>query len=196
MIALPKHKMNVDQFLAWAEAQPKEAGRFELWDGEVIAKHGPAGDEMNAERNKHAIAKGEVYVALRAAIRLSGLPWRALVDGPSIRFSDGKLVEPDVVACLGAEIDPNAMEVTNPAIVVEVLSPSTQKLDLSWKLEAYFTLPSIQHYLVVDPDKPVVIHHKRGQGEIIETRFVATPALRLDPPGLVVDLTEVLAVQR
>jgi CHAD domain-containing protein len=39
MIVLPKHKMTADEFLAWAETLPKEAGKFELWDGEVIVKH-------------------------------------------------------------------------------------------------------------------------------------------------------------
>ena len=66
MIALPKHKMTADEFLAWAESLPKEAGKFELWDGEVIVKHGPAG-QMNAERSQHWEVKGAVYRATRPA---------------------------------------------------------------------------------------------------------------------------------
>ena len=36
-------------------------------------------------------------------------------------------------------------------IVVEVLSPSTRHIDASKKLAGYFRLPSVAHYLIVDP---------------------------------------------
>jgi hypothetical protein len=78
MIVLPKHKMTADEFLAWAEALPKEAGKFELWDGDVIVKHGPAG-QMNAERSQHWDVKGAAYRALHDAIRRAGLEHRALI---------------------------------------------------------------------------------------------------------------------
>ncbi len=64
MIALPKHKMTADEFLVWAESLPKEAGKFELWDGEVIVKHGPAG-QQNAERSQHWEVKGATFAALQ-----------------------------------------------------------------------------------------------------------------------------------
>jgi Uma2 family endonuclease len=192
MIALPKHKMTADEFLAWAESLPKEAGRFELWDGDVIVKHGPAG-QMNAERSQHWEVKGAMFAALREAIKRAGLPCFAAIDGASVRLSNAKLVEPDVLVYCGQKVPRDVLEVPNPQIVVEVLSPSTSQMDLSVKLQGYFTVPSVQHYLVIDPDRPLLIHHKRGSGETIETRIVGSPSLRLDPPGLDVDLAEVLA---
>ena len=45
MIDLPKHRMTADEFLAWTEDVPKEAGIFELWDGEVVVRHGPGFEE-------------------------------------------------------------------------------------------------------------------------------------------------------
>ena len=192
MIALPKHKMTADEFLAWAEALPKEAGKFELWDGDVIVKHGPAG-QMNAERSQHWDVKGAMYVALREAIKRAGLPCFAAVDGASVRLSNAKLVEPDVLVYCGEKVPRDVLDVPNPLIVVQVLSPSTSQMDLGVKLQGYFALPSVQHYLVIDPDRPLLIHHKRGTGDAIETRIIGDPNLRLDPPGLDVDLAEVLA---
>ena len=61
MTDLPKHKMTADEFLSWAESLPREAGRYELWDGDVIVRHGPAGFE-NAERAQHWKVKGALYV--------------------------------------------------------------------------------------------------------------------------------------
>jgi hypothetical protein len=34
--------------------------------------------------------------------------------------------------------------------------------DAQMKLAGYFRLPSVAHYLVVDPDKPLFIHHARS----------------------------------
>ena len=163
MIALPKHKMTADEFLAWAENLPKEAGKFELWDGEVVVRHGPGFEE---ERSEHWDAKGAMYRALHDAIKRAGLPCLAAVDGPMV---------------------------PNPLILVEVLSPGTAKRDRGVKLEGYFTLPSLSHYLIIDPDRGLLTHHKRGAGSAIEAGIVAGPRLQLDPPGLDVDLTEVLA---
>jgi Uma2 family endonuclease len=84
-------------------------------------------------------------------------------------------------------------EVPIPLILVEVLSPSTKRRDHGAKLEGYFTLPSLWHYLIIDPDASRVIHHKRGAGNAIETEIVTGPRLQLDPPALEVDLTEALA---
>jgi hypothetical protein len=38
--------------------------------------------------------------------------------------------------------------------------------DLRDKLRGYFRVASIQHYLIVDPDKRIVIHHARGAGDV------------------------------
>ena len=42
---------------------------------------------------------------------------------------------------------------------------------------------SVEHYLIVDPDRQVMIHHKRG-GRCVETRILREGVVRLDPPGL------------
>jgi len=51
--------------------------------------------------------------------------------------------------------------VSNPVILVEVASPSTRDFDDTVKLTGYFSLPSVHHYLIVDPEGPPVIHHRR-----------------------------------
>jgi hypothetical protein len=57
-------------------------------------------------------------------------------------------------------------------------------LDHGVKLEGYFSLTSLVHYLILDPDRRVLIHHRRGEAGAIETRIVRDGALRLEPPGL------------
>jgi Uma2 family endonuclease len=82
------------------------------------------------------------------------------------------------------------LEVPTPIIVVEVLSPSTAGDDHGPKLTGYFSLPSVTHYLILDADRRVAIHHKRGVGDVIETRILSEGILRLDPPGLEIPIVE------
>ena len=90
----------------------------------------------------------------------------------------------------GQALPGNALEVPNPIVVVEVLSPSNAMKDLRDKLLGYFQVPSIVHYLIVDSDNRLVIHHARGSGDAIATRIVSNRSLRLDPPGIELDVTE------
>jgi Uma2 family endonuclease len=192
MIALPKRKMTADEFLTWAEGLPKEAGKFEVWDGEVIVTRGPSGFE-NAERSEHWAAKFAIARSLHDAVKREGLPCHVTGEGPSVRLANNRLVEPDALVYSGEEVPRGVLEVPNPLIVVEVLSPSTQRFDLGDKLDGYFAMPSLHHYLVVDPDLARLIHYPRGAAGAAEPHIVTGPRLRLDPPGLDVDLTEVLA---
>jgi Uma2 family endonuclease len=191
MTDLPTHKMTADEYLAWADTLPREAGRFELWDGDVIVRHGPAGFE-NAERAQHWDAKFAIARALYDAVRQAGLPCHVTSEGPSVRISNDRLAEPDALVYCGEKMPRWVLEVPSPVIVVEVLSPSTRLMDMGNKLRGYFTLPSLHHYLIVDPERGLLIHHRRGAGATTETQIVRGPRLQLDPPGLDVDLTEVL----
>ena len=74
------------------------------------------------------------------------------------------------------------MEVNDPVIVVEVISPSSRGVDPARSSPAYFSLPSVRHYLIVDTDKRVVIHHHRdGKRSGSASAIVREDQLSLDP---------------
>jgi Uma2 family endonuclease len=178
----PKQFMTVDEFLAWAEGRE---GRYELYHGQVYA--------MAPERTKHAETKFAVQTALAKGIRDAGLPCFMLPDGMTVRVSDDTAHEPDALVYCGPKLPGDAIEVPAPVIVVEVLSPSTRRIDGSAKLKGYFSLPSLHHYLIVDPDGPPVIHHQRQADGVILTRLVSEGALRLDPPWIEIDVASLTA---
>jgi Uma2 family endonuclease len=182
MSALPKQKMTVDEYLAWAEGQP---GRFELYAGTVYA--------MTPERAVHADVKFAVQSALRNAIRAKRLPCHMLPDGMTVRINRNTAHEPDALVYCGQKLPDSAIEVPSPVIVVEVLSPTTRYIDASAKLAGYFRLPSVHHYLIVDPDSRLVIHHQRGAQDSIATRIVSEETLRFDPPGLELKVSDFFA---
>lgn len=182
MSVQPKVRMTADEFLVWAEGRP---GRHELADGEVFS--------MSPERVRHAVTKFAAQTALRAAIRAGRLPCEMLPDGLSVRVDDRTVFEPDALVHCGARLDPDATTVSEPLIVVEVLSPSTKHVDTGFKFQGYFRLPSVQHYLILDTERRTVIHHRRGAGELIETRIAAVGELFLDPPGLTIGVGSLFA---
>ncbi len=169
--------MTVDQFLLWSEAQ---SGRWELHDGVPVA--------MSPERAIHALCKLACVNALSEAIKTAGLSCQAFPDGMTVRVNAKAAFEPDALVRCGKPVDPDAVEIDDAIIVVEVLSISSQNRDMSAKLQGYFQVPSILHYLVLDPFKRIVVHHARGDGDVILTRIVSSGAVQLDPPGLTIDV--------
>lgn len=141
---------------------------------------------MTRDRVGHAVTKFVAQTALRAAIRAGRLPCEMPPNGLSVRVDDRTGFEPDALVHGGARLDPDATTVSEPLIIVEVLSPSTKPVDPGFKFQGYFRLPSVQHDLILDTGRRTVIHHRRGAGELIETRIAASGELFLDPPGLTI----------
>jgi Uma2 family endonuclease len=179
MTAFTKLRMSADEFLAWTTRHPEEK-RHELAAGEVVA--------MSPERVRHNESKGNIYFALRQALRSQGLPCRTHTDGLSVRVDETTIYEPDAFVRCGDPLAGDTVEVTDPVIVVEVVSPSSQAIDSGAKLAGYFKLPSVRHYLIVDSTDRTVIHHTRTEDERIETCVVRSGPLSLDPPGLTVEV--------
>jgi Uma2 family endonuclease len=177
----PPGRMTVDQFVAWAMAQPE--GRFELVNGAVVA--------MAPERAAHARLKSEVWLALRTGIKSACLPCEALPDGMTVKIDEHTAYEPDAQVHCGERLADDIVIVPAPVIVVEVLSPSTATRDTGAKLADYFRVASLRHYLIVRTDRRTVIHHRRGDGDVIETRIVTAGSLQLDPPGITLDLGQI-----
>lgn len=182
MVTLPKPRMTVDTFLAWAEGQP---GRFELVDGEVFA--------IAPERAGHALVKYATQTALKRAIVAAGTGCHMMPDGMTVRIDATTTFEPDALVYCGPRMNIESIEVPDPVIVVEVQSPSTRSADAGLKLARYFSLASVAHYLMIDPVKRLVIHHRRGAEELIETRIATEGILDLTPPGLTLPVAELFA---
>jgi Uma2 family endonuclease len=91
-----------------------------------------------------------------------------MIDGMAVRIDDRTVYEPDALVRCGPPMPGDAIEVVDPTIVVEVVSPSSRGIDRGVKLASYFLLLSVRHYLIVDTDKRVVIHHRRDDEGRIE----------------------------
>ena len=179
--------MSVAAFLAWASDRP-EGERWELIEGTPVPVRGPShAHAMAAETVAHARIKRRIDHALTASLRARQLPCEVFVSGPKVEIDAYTAFEPDVmVTC--SEV-PEGLVVPEPVIVVEVLSPTTRDRDFTVKLAGYAALASLGHYLLVETERRLVVHHHRMPGEQdFRTSIARGGQLRLDPPGLELDV--------
>lgn len=178
----PPARMNFDEFMAWYKQQE---GHWELHDGVPVRLHDPARGQV--EQAGHVRAKHRIVRSLEDAIARAGCDCEALGDGMSVKIDDNVSYEPDALVYCGPLVEDDALVVPNPVIIVEVLSPSTAYKDTSDKLVDYFRLPTVEHYLVIDPKNGLVTHHFRD-GRHVSQRAVHGNKLQLTPPGIMVEL--------
>jgi Uma2 family endonuclease len=180
MTVAQRPKMRVDEFLAWADGRE---GKWELLDGTVVG--------MASERLGHGLTVHRVVSALQRAIATGCGSCYAVPDSVVVRIDDHTTFQPDALVYCGERLPDDTLVVEAPVVVVEVLSPGTATRDLRDKLVGYFRVPSIHHYVAVDTERRIVIHHRRGEGDLIETRIFGDGTLMLEPPGLSVAVEDV-----
>jgi len=185
-------RMNVAGFLEWASRRP-EGERWELIEGAPVPTRGPTpAHAMAAETVTHARIKRRIDHALTAALATGGHGCEVFVSGPKVQIDAETAFEPDVVvSCVEV---PQGVLVPEPLIVVEVLSESTRDRDFTIKLAGYASLTSVAHYLLVETRRRLIVHHHRAAGEPeFRTSIARDGILRLDPPGLDLDLDALYA---
>jgi len=174
-------RLTADAFVEWAMEQP--SGRFELLRGEVVA--------MAPERVGHARVKKHVLKAFDAALSAAGLECEAFADGVAVRIDESTVYEPDAMIRCGPMVPSEVVLIDDPVVVVEVVSPSSRSIDTGTKLADYFRLPSVRHYLFVEPAARRVTHYRRAEdGEIIARILGKDATLALDPPRIEVGVAD------
>ena len=178
--AAPPRFSDPRAFEAWATQQP---GKWELHDGVAVA--------MAPERLVHTQVKAQCWMAFRSAILANTLPCHTFVDGPLVPGPGARRFQPDVLVTCGERPKPDALLVEQPIILVEVLSPSTQTIDHDLKMESYFALPSVRHYLLVSSSRRMIVQHSRIDGGRLLTSLHSADPVELDPPGIRITLDDV-----
>jgi len=105
-------------------------------------------------------------LATELKIALRGRGWAVLPSDVKIMAS-GQMYYPDVSMVSGEIIYHGGKQivVTNPCLVAEVSSPSTEKFDRGEKLRQYLAIPTLQVYLLVSQDSPQIEMYSRGENE-------------------------------
>ncbi|MCA9779964.1 MAG: Uma2 family endonuclease [Candidatus Eremiobacteraeota bacterium] len=143
---------------------------------------------MSGGRNVHNLVATNTTASLWS--RLRGSPCKAYNSDTKIRIRHSdhtRFYYPDVsVVCTPNH--PNDLYQDQPALIVEVLSESTRRVDMGEKAEAYLTIPSLEVYLMIEPELPLVIVHRRQengfQREVIKGKdsILALPEIGVELP--------------
>ena len=171
-------KATVQEYFALERASDT---RHEYVDGEILALAGETPD--------HNVIAGNVYYRFRIAFETR--PCWAYIEGVRTRVTPTKYRYPDIAALCGeARFDQEKPpSLLNPQVIVEVLSPSTERTDRDSKFDEYKQLETLTDYVLVAQDRVEVTHYARQSAR----QWLVTIYVDLDEvlafPSLEVSLT-------
>ena len=170
--------MTVEQYLALDESSD---AKYEYLDGYVFLLRPPSSayDEQAADMSGGSVA----HAALCA--RIASLLDQALADGSCMvytsdarmRLAERQYLYPDIAVTCSEQ---TGTMLSNPVVVIEVLSPTTEKRDRGAKFKAYKALSSLQEYVLIGSEyKAIEVHRRDGnfwrqyhycEGDLVELK--------------------------
>ena len=135
--------MTPDEFLTWCLDQE---GKWELVNGEPIQM-------MAGGARRHDRVVINLIVALGP--RLAGGPCEPHTEDVAARMVGGNIRRPDLTIECGP-YEPDALTSAEPAVFFEVLSPTTRSFDFLRKPDEYRQVPTLKHFVIIDPQRPRV----------------------------------------
>ena len=156
--AQPQHRFDADAYLAW---EAKQSERHEYLRGEVFAMAG-------GTENHNTVALNAA-VALRS--HLKGTPCKVFISDMRVQVAAvDAYFYPDVVVRCQPKTAPDGKAISTdaPVLVVEILSDSTATWDRGGKFAAYRQLPSLQEYVLIDPQAQTVELYRRNAAQRFE----------------------------
>ncbi|HRO46844.1 Uma2 family endonuclease [Agriterribacter sp.] len=141
-VAYGKQKFTIEEYLAMEEAAVE---KHEYYRGEIFA--------MSGAKLPHNTISGNLFAEL--AVKLKGKKCRPYGSDQRIHIESNTLFTyPDISIICGEPITLNNDEwnVLNPAVIIEILSPSTKNYDRGEKFMLYRHIPTLQEYILVDSE--------------------------------------------
>ncbi len=155
--------------------------RHEYVDGYMFA--------MAGGTKAHNQISGNLYLMFRSHLR--NTPCRTYIADMKVA-TDNCFYYPDVVVSCRTKEEAADLYLTQPCLIVEVLSASTEHIDKREKLIAYQTIASLESYLIVAQDKPWVEHYQRtAQGTWTLNTYAEQSVIDLKCIALEIKLSEI-----
>lgn len=174
----PHHRYTYAEYLAYE----RDSGlKHEYFDGDIFAMAG-------GSRRHNALAS-RMSAALEGA---RGPDCCAFQSDQKVRvLATGRATYPDATLVCGPiegdPADPDGSTITNPTLLVEVLSPSTEQDDRGGKWQHYQRIPALQEYVLVSQTEPRIERYRRLASGAWEYSDTTTGTVELTS-GAVVDL--------
>ena len=159
------HRYTVDEYL---RIERNSTEKHEFRDGEIITMAGGSAE--------HSLITVNTLGELRQ--RLRGKPCRVYDSNLRLRIARTlRYSYPDgIVICGETKFDPqdtSRTTATNPTLVIEVLSPSTEMFDRGEKFRRYLQLESLEEYVLIAQDEArIETYSRQAGGTWLFTTFV------------------------
>jgi Uma2 family endonuclease len=181
-VAIPKpQRYSLQEYFRLAEESPT---KLEFDTGQIIDMAGATYD--------HNLIAANLLREIGNSLKSS--PCRATGSDTRVLAADDRYAYPDVtVVCGGPEFDPRdskKMTISNPHVLFEVLSPTTEATDRGEKFIRYINIPSLQGYYLVQQHKPQITTFFRREdgswsvGDVVEgiDGLLRIPSLHVEVP--------------
>jgi Uma2 family endonuclease len=153
--SVPNQHCSATEYLAF---ERDAESRHEFIEGNIV--------EMQGGTARHALICDNLVALTKS--RLRGSDCRPYSAALRIKIeSTGNYTYPDLSIVCGGERFEDQKEDTllNPRLIVEVLSPSTERHDRGWKFRNYQLISSFEEYIMVSQEEPRIERFLR-QGEV------------------------------
>jgi Uma2 family endonuclease len=176
-----------NEYLTLEEAENR---RYDFFNGEIIEI------DMGASETHQIICAN---LAAQLLTALHSTHCRVLTSGMRVHTPNGLDTYPDIIVVCGSshyvepKTDTGRDTLTNPMMLIEVLSKSTRDYDRGDKFFSYRTIPSLQDFLTIDQARVFVEHfHKIKTGEWLLREFSdLNDSLTLSSLGVSITLKEI-----
>lgn len=155
--------------------------RHEFVDGQTYA--------MTGVSETHNTIAASFFLAIGGKLSDDCRGWQSDMKLKVEKSGTSFVYYPDIMVACGENIDDPYVR-TNPILIIEVLSPNTQRVDLKEKFDNYITIPSLIEYVVVSQDVPLVRLFRRRNAWRMEDHY-AEDVVCLESVGINVAVKEV-----
>jgi len=150
-----RHRYSYEEYLL---VERDSSTKHEYDGGEILA--------MAGGTPRHEALASRVSAALESARKPGCIAFQS--DQRIRILATGRATYADASMTYGTierdPADPSGTTITNPVLVVEVLSPSTEQEDRGEKWRHYQLIPSLQEYVLVSQSRPRVERYRRRAG--------------------------------
>src|SRR5438067_5398791 len=172
------HSYTLDDYLS---LQRGIAVKLEYYDGDICLMAGYSAGHYRISRN----------VLRLFDAKLAGSSCEAFGSDMRVNTPSGLYTYPDASIICGPKVSNAAETISNPIVIVEVLSDSTRNYDRGEKFDLYRSIPALRHYLLIEQNFHHV-EHRRLETEW-STEIVDSPdgIIRLSDIGVDLMMAEI-----
>ena len=170
--------MTVEQYLALDESSD---AKYEFLDGYVFMLRPPSSDYDDQAVNMAGGSIAHAAICARMALvlgnALANSPCMVYTSDARMQLAERQYLYPDLVVACGEQ---SGTMLVNPSVIIEVLSPTTEKRDRGAKFKTYKTLPSVHEYMLIGSEyRAIEVHRREGhfwkeqhyyEGDLIELK--------------------------